>query len=249
MDIKLNNVYNIDFYEGIKYIEDKSIDMILCDLPYNVTKNKWDTPLDLDALWEEYKRVIKDDGAIVLTAQDKFSARLMLSNEKMHRYNLVWDKVMTSGFLNANRMPLRSHEDILVFYKKLPTYNPQKTVGKPNNSKGKGIRNTNNNYGDFKVVDNHKVLGNLKHPKSILTIPKNHNATMIHPTQKPVELFSWLIKTYTNEGETVLDTCMGSGTTAISCIETKRNYIGFEIEEDYFNKINKRIEDCKKCEG
>lgn len=247
--IKPNEVYNEDFYEGIKRIEDKTIDMILCDLPYNKTKNKWDTAIDLELMWEEYNRVIKDNGAIVLTAQDTFSAKLMLSNEKYHRYNLVWDKVLTSGFLNANRMPLRSHEDVLVFYKKLPVYNPQKTKGKPNNSRGSGKKTKNNNYGDFGFVDNRGELGDMKHPKSIIQISKQHNSTMIHPTQKPVELFSWLIKTYTNENDIVLDTCLGSGTTVISCLETKRRYIGFEKEEEYFNIITKRVEDYKKLNG
>lgn len=244
--LEINKVYNKDFFEGIRDVEDKSIDMILCDLPYNKTKNKWDVEIDLDKLWLEYNRVIKDNGAIVLTAQDKFSAKLMLSNEKYHRYNLVWDKVLTSGFLNANKMPLRSHEDILVFYKKLPTYNPQKTLGKPNNSRGLGKGVKNNNYGDFGFVDNREELGNLKHPKSIIKISKQHNSTMKHPTQKPVELFNWLIRTYTNEEDLVLDTCMGSGTTAISCIETNRQYIGFELEEEYYKLIQERIRDKLK---
>lgn len=241
--MKENKVYNEDFFQGIKRLEDKSIDMILCDLPYNKTKNSWDTEIDLERMWEEYKRVIKDNGAIVLFGQDKFSAKLMLSNEKMHRYNLIWDKVLTSGFLNANRMPLRSHEDILIFYKKLPTYNPQKTIGKPNNSRGKIKEQTNNNYSQYSFVDNHKELGNLKHPKSILKIQKQHNSKAIHPTQKPVELFKWLINTYTNENELVLDTCMGSGTTAIACIETNRKYIGFERDTNYYNSLIKRIDE------
>src|SRR5699024_5421266 len=187
--LELNKIHRGDCLELMKGIPDGSVDMVLCDLPYGTTRNKWDTIIPLDELWEQYERVIKDNGAIVLTAQDKFTARLMMSREKIHRYNLVWDKVLSSGFLNANRMPLRSHEDVLVFYKKLPTYNPQKTLGSPNHSKGMPKESNNNNYGDFGFLDNRETLGDLKHPKSIINIPKPHPSTTVHPTQKPVELF------------------------------------------------------------
>ena len=217
--------------------------MILCDLPYGTTRNKWDTVIPLDELWEQYERVIKDNGAIVLTGQDKFSAKLMLFREKIHRYNLVWNKILSSGFLNANRMPLRSHEDVLVFYKKLPTYNPQKKLGKPSHSKGTPKKNLNNNYGDFGFLDNGEILGELKHPKSIINIPKPHPSTTVHPTQKPVELFEWLIKTYTNEGDVVLDNCIGSGTTPVAAINTNRKYIGYELDEKYFNIAQQRIDE------
>jgi len=244
--MELNKIYKEDCLEGMKRIPDKSVDMILCDLPYGITLNKWDSVIPLEPLWEQYNRIIKDNGAIVLTAQNKFSARLILSNERYHRYNLVWDKVLTSGFLQANKMPLRSHEDVLVFYKKLPTYNPQKHKGKVNNSKGKVEKTANNNYRDYKIVDNREKLGDLKHPKSIITFQKPHPSVSIHPTQKPVALFEYLIKTYTNEGETVLDNCMGSGTTAIACINTSRNYIGFEMDEGYYNLANNRIAETLK---
>lgn len=236
----------MDCLEGMKLIPDCSIDMILCDLPYGVTaKNKWDSVIPMEKLWVQYKRIIKENGAIVLTGQDKFTAKLMLSNERWHRYNLVWDKVLPSGFLNANRMPLRSHEDIVVFYKKLPKYNPQKTKGKKNHSKGREKESSNNNYGDFGFVDNSEELGEMKHPKSIITFEKPHPSIAVHPTQKPVELFSWLIKTYTDEDEIVLDNCIGSGTTAVACELNNRKWIGFETQEEYIEVANKRIDRLK----
>ena len=233
-----------DCLEIMKDIPDKSIDMILADLPFGTTQNKWDSVIPLDRLWKQYKRIIKDNGAIVLFGQGKFTAEMMLSEPKLHRYNLIWDKVLSSGFLNANRMPLRSHEDIMVFYKRLPKYNPQKTKGKPNNSKGKPKQNENNNYGHFEFVDNKDELGGMKHPKSIVIFEKPHPSISIHPTQKPVALLEYLIKTYTNEGDTVLDNVMGSGSTGVACINTNRNFIGIELDEDYFEIAKKRIEEA-----
>ena len=235
-----------DCLELMKDIPDKSIDMILADLPYGTTQNKWDSVIPLDRLWKQYKRIIKDNGAIVLFGQGKFTAEMMLSEPKLHRYNLIWDKVLSSGFLNANRMPLRSHEDIMVFYKRLPQYNPQKTKGKPNNSKGKPKQNENNNYGHFEFVDNKDELGGMKHPKSILIFEKPHPSISIHPTQKPVELLEYLIKTYTNENELVLDNTMGSGSTGVACINTNRKFIGMELDEEYFEIAEQRIEEARK---
>ncbi len=227
-------------------IPEKNIDMILCDLPYGVTaKNKWDNVIPFEPLWKEYMRIIKEHGAIVLFGQDKFTAECMLSNKKMHRYNLIWDKVLTSGFLNANRMPLREHEDIMVFYNRLPTYNPQKVKGNPCHSKGKvvgdmnDIQVQNNNYNNFLCVD---TVGNMKFPTSILKFPKPHPSKSIHPTQKPVELLEYLIKTYTNEGNVVLDNCMGSGSTGVACVNTNRSFIGIELDDTYFEIAKKRIE-------
>jgi|SRR5690625_110834 len=241
--MEINRIYNEDCLIGMKQLPDKSIDMVLCDLPYGVTKNDWDSVINLEKLWEQYNRVIKDNGAIVLFGQDKFSAKLMLSNEKYHRYNLIWDKELVTGFLNAERMPLRRHEDILVFYKNLPTYNPQKIYGRKNNSKGnyKGKEHTNNNYGNFKQLDNREKLGNMKYPASIVSFQKPHPSKSIHPTQKPTSLCNWLIKSFTNKGDLVLDSCMGSGTTAISCIETGRNFIGYEQDNNYFKEAQDRI--------
>ena len=227
-------------------IPEKNIDMILCDLPYGVTaKNKWDNVIPFEPLWKEYMRIIKEHGAIVLFGQDKFTAECMLSNKKMHRYNLIWDKVLTSGFLNANRMPLREHEDIMVFYNRLPTYNPQKVKGNPCHSKGKvvgdmnDIQVQNNNYNNFLCVD---TVGNMKFPTSILKFPKPHPSKSIHPTQKPVELLEYLIKTYTNEGNVVLDNCMGSGSTGVACVNTNRSFIGIELDDTCFEIAKKRIE-------
>lgn len=245
----LNKIHNMDCIEGMKTIPDKSIDMILCDLPYGQTqRNKWDIVIPFKPLWEQYKRIIKDNGVIALFANGMFTAELMLSNKDMWKYNLVWDKVLPSGFLNAKKMPMRSHEDICIFYKKSPIYNPQMTPGKECHSRGNAVGkrqedfSRNTNYGSFAAV---QTEGNLKYPKSIITYQKPHPSTAVHPTQKPVELLEWLIKTYTNEGEIVLDNCMGSGSTAVACINTERNYIGFEISKEYCDIANKRLEEIK----
>lgn len=235
-------------------IPDKSIDMILCDLPYEVlnkgNKNaSWDRLLPFNQLWEQYNRIIKDNGAIILFAQGMFTAQLMMSNPNMWRYNLIWDKILTSGFLNAKRMPLRTHEDILVFYKSLPTYNPQMTIGEPLHSKGISYKNkelTNNCYGDMKGADDLRKGSTEKYPKSIVRFQKPHPSCAVHPTQKSEELCEYLIKTYTNEGETVLDNCMGSGTTGVAAIKTNRNFIGIELNEEYFNIAKERIEEHKQ---
>ena len=226
--LEINKIYKEDCLVGMQRIDDKSIDCIICDLPYGCTRNPYDVTIPFEPLWEQYKRIIKDNGAIILFAQGMFTAKLMLSNEKMWRYNLIWKKGdRTSGFLNAKRMPLRNHEDICVFYKKLPTYNPQFTQGQPLHSIGPGIHKiTNNNYGNFNE-DNSRNF-DRPHPP-------------IHPTQKPVELVKWLVKTYTNEGELVLDNCIGSGTTAVACVETKRNFIGFETQQEFIDIANNRL--------
>lgn len=229
----------------MRLIEDNSIDCIITDLPYNVTKNKWDIAIPFDVLWKEYERIIKTNGAIILFGQGLFTAKLMLSNEKLFRYNLIWDKELLTGHLNANRMPMRQHEDICVFYKKLPTYNPQMVKGSPNHSRGSINANaTNNNYGHVILKDN-KELGDKKHPTSIIRFPKIHASKTVHPTQKPVELIEYLIKTYTNETDLVLDSCMGSGTTALAAINTNRAYIGFEKEFEYYELSINRITECK----
>lgn len=235
----------------MKEIDDKSIDCIICDLPYEVLNKsnenaKWDVVIPFDKLWEQYNRIIKDNGAILLFGQGMFTAQLMMSNSSMWRYNLIWKKGNRStGFLNAKRMPLRNHEDIVVFYKKLPTYNPQKTVGAKNHSRGY-MKNEQKNqcYGKFDASLSENDFSGMKYPTSIIDVEKEHCKTF-HPTQKPVELISYLIKTYTNEGDLVLDNCMGSGTTAIACIKENRNFIGFETNEEYFDKANKRINDEK----
>ena len=233
-----------DCLELMKDISDKSIDLILCDLPYGTTRNSWDEVIPFDKLWAQYNRIIKDNGAILLFAQGKFYVNLVSSNMKMFRYDLVWDKELVSGFLNAKRMPLRRHEQVAVFYKHLPTYNPQFTQGKPLHSKGTAYQTkelTNNNYGDFKATDDDRAGSTEKYPISIIKFQKPHPSVCVHPTQKPIELLEYLIKTYTNEGDTVLDNCMGSGSTGVACVNTNREFIGMELDEKYFNIAKERL--------
>lgn len=236
-----------DCMELMQKIPDGSVDMVLCDLPYGSTKNPWDRTLDLDWLWPIYKRVVKQNGAICLFADGMFMADLMKSNRAGWRYNLVWDKVLPSGFLNANRMPLRRTEEIVVFYRKQPVYHPQKVLGKPSHSKGNLVGKQaddsirNRDYGNYTVVDNSKEHGAWKHPTSLLTFQKPHPSKSLHPTEKPVLLCEWLIKTYTDPGDTVLDNCMGSGTTGIACLNTGRNFIGIEKNPKDFAVARERI--------
>src|SRR5574344_720412 len=236
-------LYNGDCLEIMKNIADKSVDMILCDLPYGTTQNKWDRIIPLDRLWEQYTRVIKNKGLIVLTADGIFSAKLILSNEKMYRYSLIWDKQRGCDFLNANKKPLKSHEDILLFYKKQPTYNKQYWYSKPYKKTTNGSLSTN--YGSRKEAASESDDGR-RNPLSILRFPRD--GERVHPTQKPVALFEYLIKTYTNENDTVLDNCMGSGTTGVACQHFNRNFIGIELDETYFNIAKNRIENAHEEE-
>jgi DNA modification methylase len=251
------NLIKGDCLVEMKNIPDKSVDMILCDLPYEVLnkRNKhaqWDRKIPFDKLWQQYERIIKDNGVIALFGQGMFTAKLMMSNTKLWRYNLIWDKVLTSGFLNAKRMPLRSHEDICIFYKKLPIYNPQMTTGKPLHGKGTSYMNkelTNNCYGQVNASCDIRKGCTDKFPTSILKFRKPHPSTTLHPTQKPVALLEYLIKTYTNEGDLVLDNCMGSGSTMIACMNTKRNGIGIELNEEYFKIAQQRVSEAKKTKA
>ena len=241
------NIRQGDCLELMKDIPDESIDMILCDLPYGTTQNKSDIIIPFDKLWNNYERIIKDNGAIVLFAQGVFYVDLINSNRKLFRYDLIWDKVLTSGFLNAKRMPLRQHEQIAVFYKKLPKYNPQFTSGKPLHSKGKTYKDkpiVNQNYGVFHTADDSRAGSTEKYPTSILKFQKPHPSISVHRTQKSVELLEWLINTYTDEGETVLDNCMGSGSTGVACVNTNRNFIGYELDEKYFEIAERKINEC-----
>lgn len=247
--MELDRIYNMDCLEGMREIPDGSIDCIICDLPYGVLNKgnkhaQWDTIIPFEPLWEHYERVIKQNGAIVLFAQGMFTAQLMMSNPMLWKYNLVWDKKRATGFLNANRMPLRYHEDICVFYKSLPTYNPQMedlNGREPNHPQGHGNHKEKNQcYGNVQRIN--PTYKDKKHPRSIIEIKAEHcNKEQFHPTQKPVELIRYLIRTYSNEGETILDNCMGSGTTAIAAIREKRHYIGFELNEEYYQKACSRI--------
>ena len=239
-----------DCLELMKNISDKSVDMILCDLPYGIlnkgNKNaQWDKIIPLSQLWSEYIRISKDNAAILLFASGMFTADLMESNRKMWKYNLIWKKGnIPTGFLNAKKQPLRITEEICVFYNKQPSYNPQFTVGEKchtrgNAGNGTGKQGRNGCYGKFKSTE--VILTNLKYPLNLIDIPKEH-PQKFHPTQKPVALLEYLIKTYTNEGDVVLDNCMGSGSTGVACVNTNRNFIGIELDEEYFEIAKSRIE-------
>lgn len=225
-----------DCLKLMRVIPDKSIDLILCDLPYSTTKNKWDNIIPFEQLWNHYKRIIKDNAAIILFADGMFTANLILSNPKMWRYNLVWDKQRGCDFLNANIKPLKSHEDICIFYKKKPVYNKQYWYSTPYKLTKNG--SLSNNYGERGEAWTESLDGK-RNPLTILSFPKD--ATKLHPTQKPVALLEYLIKTYSNENDVVFDSCMGSGSTGVACMNTKRDFIGIELDENYFNIAKKRI--------
>ena len=233
-----------DCLELMKNIPDGSVDMVLCDLPYGTTRNKWDSIIPLDRLWDRYKRVIKENGAIVLFSAEPFTSLLITSNIQWFRYDLIWSKTQGSDFLNANRKPLRSHENICVFYKKQPTYNPQKTDGKP--YKAKSGETTSTNFGKFNGNHYTENKDGKRCPLSVLRFSGEHNRGKQHPTQKPTDLLEWLIKTYTNESEIVLDNSMGSGSCGIACVNTNRHFIGIELDEVYFNIAKERIEKAIK---
>lgn len=230
-----------DCLEVMKNIPSANVDMILCDLPYGTTRNKWDTCLNMGKLWEQYKRIIKDNGAIVLFSQMPFTAALVMSNPKMFRYEWIAEKSLATGFLNAKRMLMKAHENILVFYKKLPTYNAQMTKGKPYSITRRDIGGQYlHNFESIETKNEgtrcpRDVLRDLWQPYC--------GGKMYHPTQKPVPLLEYLIKTYTNEGDTVLDNCMGSGSTGVACVNTKRDFIGVELDENYFDIARRRIND------
>ncbi len=227
----------------MKNIPDKSIDMILCDLPYGTTACKWDTVIPFVSLWEQYKRIIKDNGAIVLTASQPFTSALVMSNIKWFRYEWIWDKAKGSNPLLSKKQPMKSHENILVFSKSQTRYNPQMTEGKPYLIPKTGGNRTNSitNAKDSKDFQQ-KTDPTKRFP---LTIQKYsiHCGSKVHPTQKPVSLFEYLIKTYTNEGDLVLDNCMGSGTTGVACKNLNRNFIGIELDSEYFKIAESRIKE------
>lgn len=241
MDYKDDDLWLMrgDCLERMKEIPDGSVDLVLTDPPYGTTQNKWDSIVPLEPMWEQLKRVIKPNGVIVMFCQNTFTFKLGLSNEKMFRYTLVWEKTKAGGFLNANRMPLRAHEDILVFYRKLPTYNPQFEAGKPYVKKAV-TNGDGDNYGKFDRVGQVNVNEGKRYPRSVIRF-SNDNHGSLHPTQKPVALMEYLIKTYTNKGDTVLDFTIGSGTTGVACRNLNRKFIGIELDVDYFNIAKDRI--------
>jgi site-specific DNA-methyltransferase (adenine-specific) len=236
--LEINKIYNGDCLELMQEIKDKSIDMILCDLPYGTTACKWDTIIPFEPLWEQYKRIIKDNGAIVLTACQPFTSMLVMSNIKMFKYEWIWDKKIPSGMSYAKYQPMRQHENILVFCKNKTIYNP-KIIKRDKPIKSGGVKNSETAPIKYKNV-NFKKTYNYKNPITIISKDKVRKGSL-HPTQKPVSLFEYLIKTYTNECDLVLDNCGGSGTTAIACLNTNRNYILMEKEKKYFDIINNRI--------
>ena len=234
--MEIDNIYNMDCLEGMKQIPDGSVDAVICDLPYGTTRNQWDSVIPLDQLWTEYRRITKPNAAIVLFSQQPFTSALVMSNPQMFRYEWIWQKEQGTGFLNAKKMPMKEHENIMVFYRDLPIYNPIMKQGyEPYGGTTKA--DTSSNYGSHGEVvkDNHGE----RYPTTIVQFDRDTDG--FHPTQKPVDLLRYLVLTYTNEGDTVLDNCMGSGTTAIACIKEHRHFIGFELNKEYFDKAVRRI--------
>lgn len=245
--LELNKVYHGDCLELMKDIPDGSVDMILCDLPYGTTKCKWDTIIPFEPLWKEYNRIIKDRGAIVLFGSEPFASHLRISNIKNYKYDWHWIKSKGQGFFNVKKMPLKTIETISVFYKKLPTYNPQGII-----PYGKTIVNPDGKMDNTNHVSGHNggSIKNKEYVREFTNYPRQELkfgvvGRPLHPTEKPVDLLEYLIKTYTNAGETVLDNCIGSGATAVAAMNTGRDWIGMELEEEYFNIATKRIEESQ----
>lgn len=234
--MELNRIYNEDCLEGMKRIPSGSVDMILCDLPYGTTANKWDSIIPLEKLWAQYERVIKVNGAIVLTSSQPFTTKLISSNIERFKYTWIWEKSRFANQMLAKYQPLKIHEDINVFSIDTHNYYPQGLI-EVNKQTKQGVRVSDNNGGGKRNSVYNQTHTN--YPRSILKYESVGNT--VHPTQKPVPLFEYLIKTYTNKNETVLDNCMGSGTTAIACMNTERNFIGFELDKTYYEKSLERI--------
>jgi len=241
-----HKLLNGNCLELMKNIESNSIDLILTDLPYGVLnkRNTWDKIIDFDKMWEQVSRISKQNAAFITTSKQPFTSNLILSNPNDFRYCLIWEKSKASGYLNAKKMPLVAHEDIVVFYKKLPTYNPQMTQGKPYD-KGNAVRDTESYGKQTKEVHVKNATG-LRCPRSVIYFKTAEGEGKLHPTQKPILLFEWLVKTYSNKNDTILDIAMGSGTTGIATIKNNRNFIGIEKEINYFNTTKKRINSLTK---
>ena len=236
-----------DCLEVMKDIPDKSIDMVLCDLPYGTTACKWDTIIPFEPLWEQYNRIIKDNGAIVLFGSEPFSSALRMSNLKDYKYDWVWEKTKFANFALVRKQPRKLHETISIFYKKQPTYNPQMEKGEPykDNRTQKQDSRTMTDGETIKFSSRTPIVNEgVRFPKSIIKFGNPSGKGHLHPTQKPVELLEYLIKTYTNEGETVLDNTMGSGSTGEACLKTNRNFIGIEQDDKYFEIAYNRINGC-----
>lgn len=251
-----NKVIQGDCLDVMQNIPDNSIDMVLCDLPYGTTQNKWDSVIDLDKLWKQYNRIVKPNGAIVLTSQGVFTAKLILSNEKYFKYKIVWIKSKSTNFLNAKKQPLRKHEDICIFYKKQPNYNPQMTNGE---AYDKGIRKDQytGSYGDFKP--RHVKSNGKRYPTDVIAFEEQEiedyvyvktaesEGKVYHPTQKPIELGRYLIRTFSNPGDIILDNACGSGSFLLSAILENRKFIGIEKNEDVLLHKVKEVDYIKVC--
>jgi site-specific DNA-methyltransferase (adenine-specific) len=247
--------FNEDCLLGMKRYPDKYFDLLVTDPPYGVTQNDWDKPINLGGLWPEWERVVKDNGALIFTSSQPFTTDLIAANRTLFKYDLVWEKSIATGFLNANRMPLRAHEVVCVFYKKLPTYNPQKYKlnSRPSFKKGNKARGSKN-YGAFHHEMDIGSKDGTRFPRSVFTVDYENSffdssfgsvQKMVHPTQKPVDLFRYLIKTYSNPGDKVLDCYLGSGSSRIAAYQDGRNFVGFEIDPDYFAGQEKRFQQFK----
>lgn len=242
-----------DCLRNMSYIRPNSIDLILCDLPYGTTKNKWDCEIDLEKLWKQYKRVIKDKGCIALFGQQPFTSKLVMSNLEMFKYEWIWEKSLATGRLNCNYAPMKAHESIVIFSKKAACYvkdpnnameyHPQMTAGKPYKAvQGRASSNYDTKWSKRTITIN----DGSRYPRDVLKF--NHDKDKYHPTQKPVPLLEYLIRTYTSEGETVLDNCMGAGSTGVAALNLKRNFVGIEIDHNYFQIAKKRIEEVWRNE-
>ncbi len=250
-DIKTNNLWLMlgDCLERMKEIPDGSIDMVLTDPPYGTTQCKWDSIIPLEPMWAQLKRVIKSNGSIVMTASQPFTSVLVCSNMNWFKESVVWEKTTATGHLNAKRKFMRAHEDICVFYKKQPTYNPQKTTGHPrkvSSADSKKKCKATECYGEHGLTSYDSTE---RFPRSVIKTSTDKQKSKLHPTQKPVALMEYLIKTYTNEGEAVLDFTLGSGTTGVACVNLNRNFIGIELDEEYFDIAKKRIEQAQEGES
>lgn len=236
-----NKIIQGDCLEVMKTIADRSVDLILCDLPYGKTTQSCDKKIDLDLLWGQYKRIIKDNGVVILTATQPFTSEVVISNLAWFKYELIWEKSRISNPLTNKIMPSRIHENILVFYKGKPTYNPIIfKVDEKYIDKRKSVNDSTWNNGQFKGKMTRKIDTGERQPQSVVFFPSEWSKSM-HPTQKSVALFEYLIKTYTNEGDLVLDNCIGSGTTAVACRNLNRDFIGIELEQEYVNIANRRL--------
>jgi len=236
-----NYLWNGDCLELMKDIPDKSMDAIICDLPYGTTACKWDSVIPFKPIWEQYKRIIKDNGAIVLFGSQPFTSSLVMSNTKMFKYEWIWQKSRPANFMNAKYQPMKYHENILVFSIKRHNYYPIKFKGNKNHASKP--RNGKSNIYNIKNNKNGIDTNDMKFPKSIAEFKSTDSTKNLHPTQKPLELLKYLVKTYTNENDWVLDNTCGSNTTGIACYDLNRNYIGIEKDIDIYNVAKKRVEE------